>query len=255
MERIDEVSPRSRARITGAVYLVFFLTAIAGEVFTRQAGLSQVQPGGSGDAAALANNILAHESSLRLGLTLLLVSLALYIGVVALLYRLLRPVSRSLALMAAFVGVKELDIEASDSIFQLAPLVVLSGSYYLSVFSVEQLQALAMMFLNLNAQVAYLDFLFFGLFNLLIGYLIFRATFMPRILGALMMISGLAYMLPLAPPLADHVLGYVEGLGFVAEESLMLWLLVMGVNSQRWLESQARAAIELQPNTRGWSSK
>ena len=241
-QRIAQASPRARARITGVVYLLFFLTAILGEFFTQQAGISGL---GAlpGDAAATANSILAHESSYLLGFALGLISTACYVAVTALFYQLFKPVSRSLALIAAFFGLVGCAITAFGSLFQLAPLVVLGGSPYLSVFNVKQLQALALMFLHLNAQVGNIALVFFGLFQLLIGYLIFRSTFLPRILGALMAFAGLGWLIFLSPPLANYLLTYLEVLGVLAEASLMLWLLVMGVNSQRWKEQASAAGV------------
>jgi hypothetical protein len=243
-QRMTTVSPRARARITGGIYLLFFLTALLGEFFTQQAGISGL---GAlpGDAAATATNILAHESFYLLGVALGLISTACYVAVTALFYQLFRPVSRSLAFMAAFFGLVGCAITAFGSLFQLAPLAVLGGSPYLSVFTVKQVQALVLLFLHLNAQVGSIALVFFGLFQLLIGYLIFRSTFLPRILGVLMALAGLGWLIFLAPPLAALLLTYLEVLGILAEALLMLWLLVMGVNAERWKEeaSPARASI------------
>jgi hypothetical protein len=105
------------------------------------------------------------------------------------------------------------------------------------------LQALALMFLHLNAQAGNIALVFFGVFQLMIGYLIFRSTFLPRILGALMAFAGLGWLIFLSPPLANYLLPYLEVLGVLAEGSLMLWLLVMGVNSQRWNERASTAGV------------
>jgi len=86
---------------------------------------------------------------------------------------------------------------------------------------------------------------FDGLFLLLIGYLIFRSTFLPRILGALIAFAGLGWLTLLAPPLANYLLPYIEVLGVLAEGSLMLWLLVMGVNAQHWQEQASAAGASL----------
>ena len=229
--RIDQVSPRSRARITGVVYSLFFLTGIVGAVLTRATnGLG----GLSGDPAATANNILAHEASYRWGWAVGLISTAFYVALVALFYQLFRPVNRNLALLATSFGLVGCAIGAFGSLFQLAPLVVLGGSSYLRAFDVNQLQALALMFLNLNAQVGNIALVFFGAFQLFLGYLIFRSTFLPRILGALIALAGVGWLIFLSPPLANSLLIYLEVLGFVAEAALMLWLLVFGVNAQRW---------------------
>jgi hypothetical protein len=234
-ERLGQVSPRPRARITGVVYLVYFLTAVLGEFFHR--GLIV-----SGDAAATAN-ILAHQPLFRLGLATGLIATACYIAVTALFYDLFKPVNWSLSLLAAFFSLVGCAISAFASLFQLAPLVVLGGSQYLSVFKVEQLRALALIFLELNTQAANIYLVFFGVYCLLIGYLIFRSAFLPRILGVLMGFAGLGWLTFLSPPLANHLSPYILVLGFLAELSLMLWLLVMGVNVQRWKE-QASAAGE-----------
>jgi hypothetical protein len=228
MERIGQVSPRSRARITGVVYLLFFLTAIVGGLFTP----------------ATAKGILAYEASFRLGFALSLTSTACYVALTALLYQLFRPVSRIIALLAAFLSLVGCVITSAGSLFQLGPLIVLGGGQYSSAFTLEQLQALAQMLLDLSSQASYIALVFFGFFNLLIGYLIFRSTFLPRILGVPMAFSGLGWLTFLSPPLASHLLAPIEVLGIVAEGSLMLWLLVMGVNSERW-RGQAGANIVL----------
>ena len=113
------------------------------------------------------------------------------------------------------------------------------------MFKLEQLQALALMFLNLNAQAGYTEIIFFGLFDIVIGYLIFRSTFLPRFLGVLMVIAGLGWLTFLSPALANHLSRYVDVLGFVAELLLMLWLLVMGVNVQRWKEQASVAGASI----------
>ena len=84
---------------------------------------------------------------------------------------------------------------------------------------------------------------FDGFYCLLIGYLIFRSDFLPRILGVLMAFAGLGWMTYLSPPLAKYLSPYNLALGIVGQESVMLWLLVMGVHAQRWKE-QASAAVE-----------
>jgi hypothetical protein len=238
-EHITKASPRTMARITGVVYLLFFVTALLGEFFTQQAGISGIGALPS-DAAAAANNFLAHESLYLLGVALGLISTACYVTVTALFYQLFKPVSKSLAFIAAFFGLVGSAITAFGSLFQLAPMTVLGGSPYLNVFSVKLLQALVLLFLNLNAQVCHIALVFFGLFQILNGYLIVRSTFLPRILGVLLALAGLGWLIFLAPPLAALLLTYLEVLGFLVEALLMLWLLVMGVNGERWREQASK---------------
>jgi hypothetical protein len=229
MERIAEASPRPRAGITGVVYLLYFLAAVFAEFFMR--GLVV-----SGDAAATANNILAHQPLFRLGLATGLIATACYVAVTALFYDLFKPVKRSLSLLAAFFSLVGCAILAFASLFRIAPLVVLGGDQYLSVFKVEQLRALASLFLELYGQGVNICFVFFGVYCLLIGYLIFRSAFLPRILGVLMAFAGLGWLTFLSPTLANYLSPYIQVLGVLAEGSLMLWLLVMAVNVAKWEE-------------------
>ena len=229
MERIADTSPSPRARITGVVYLLYFLTAVFGEFFGR--GLVV-----SGDAAATANNILAHQPLFRLGLATGLIATACYVAVTALFYDLFKHVNRSLSLLAAFFSLVGCAILAFASLFRIGPLVVLGGGQYLSAFKVEQLRALAFLFLELYGQAVNICFVFFGVYCLLIGYLIFKSAFLPRILGVLMAFAGSGWLTFLSPPLANYLSPYIQVLGVFAEGSLMLWLLVMGVNVAKWEE-------------------
>jgi len=235
MERTAEAPPRPKARVTGVVYLLFFVTAILGQLFVR--GLVV-----SGDAAVTANNILAHESLFRLAFATNLIATAFYIAVTALFYELFKPVSRSLSLLAAFVGLVGCVILALSYLFDLVPFVVLGGAPYLSVFKVEQLQSLALLSLNLQPQAENISLVFFGLYDLLIGCLILRSTFLPRILGGAMAVAGLGWLMLLSPLLARHLSPYILVLGFLAELALCLWLLGMGVNVARWKELESRSS-------------
>jgi uncharacterized protein DUF4386 len=233
-------TPRARARIAGAVYLFFFATAVLGEGFLRQAGVSGL---GAipGDAASTAENILANEAMYRLGTALALISIASYAILMALFFRLFRHVHASLALVATILGAIGCGVSAAGSLLQAAPLVILGGDSYLNAFDAQQLQALALLALKLNAQAVQIALVFFGLFQIAIGYVIARATFLPRILGLFVAAAGVGWLTVLVPPLVSFLGTPLQVFGFIAEASLMLWLLVFGVNSHRWNE-QARVA-------------
>ena len=111
----------------------------------------------------------------------------------------------------------------------------------MSAFTAEQLQALALLFLKLNAYAFDIYLVFFGLWCVLTGYLIFRSTFLPRVLGVLLAISGLGWVIYLYPPLAHRLWKIIDAASALGEIPLELWLIVMGVNAQRWKE-QASAA-------------
>ena len=239
IERIGESSPRVKARTAGFFWLMTFLTG----GFAMFIGGRFIVPG---DAAATAANILAHEPSFRLGVAANLIATACYLTATLLVYVLLKPVNRNVSLLAAFFSLAGCAIGAFSFLFYLAPLVVLGGAQYLSAFTEEQLRALAFMFLRFYEQASNIAFAFFGLHCFLIGYLILRSTFLPRIVGGLMVCAGLGWLTfsfanLLSPTLARYLVPYIMAPGMLGEASLTLWLLVMGVNVQRWIE-QASAA-------------
>jgi Domain of unknown function (DUF4386) len=102
-----------------------------------------------------------------------------------LFYDLLTPVSKSVSLFAAIFGLTGCGIKIISSLFFIAPVLVLGGSHYLSVFSKEQLQALALLFPKVDCQAESMALIFFGFYATLRGHLVFRSTFLPRILGVL----------------------------------------------------------------------
>ncbi|MGB8851085.1 MAG: DUF4386 domain-containing protein, partial [Candidatus Acidiferrales bacterium] len=195
MDRIAEASPRLKARITGVFYLVTILTGIFSQGFVS--GRLVVD----GDAAATATNILAHRGLFQLGFAVYLIEMACQIAMTALFYDLLKPAGRSVSLVAAFLGFAGCVIKTFSRVFFISALSILGGAHYLSVFSAEQLKALALLFLNVNDHGAAMALVFFGFYALLTGYLIIRSTFLPRILGVLSVIAGLGWLSFLYPPL------------------------------------------------------
>jgi hypothetical protein len=235
MDRIAEASPRLKARFTGVFYLVTILTGIFSQGFVS--GRLVVD----GDAAATATNILAHRGSFQLGFAVYLIEMACQIAMTALFYDLLKPAGRSVSLVAAFLGFAGCVIKTFSRVFFISALSILGGAHYLSVFSAEQLKALALLFLNVNDHGAAMALVFFGFYALLTGYLIIRSTFLPRILGVLSVIAGLGWLSFLYPPLGYRLFPYIAVFGLIGAVSLIVWLLVFGVNEQRWME-QAGAA-------------
>ena len=235
MERMAEASPHLKARIAGAFYLLTMLTGIFAQAFVSERLVV------SGDAAATATNILTHKSLFQLGFTVYLIEMVCNVAITALFYELLKPVSRSVSLLAAFLSLVGCAIKTFSRLFYIAPLFILGGAHYLSVFNLEQLKALALLFLKVNDHGAALALVFFGFYALLTGYLIVRSTFLPRILGVLSIFGGLGWMSFLYQPLGYRLFPYLAALGVLGAALLILWLLVFGVNEQRWRE-QASAA-------------
>jgi hypothetical protein len=238
-ERISGASLRLKARITGTLYLLTILTGIfsAGYVSGRLVV--------SGDAAATAANMLAHKGLFQLGFAVYLIEMACQIAITALFYDLLKPAGRSVSLVAAFLGLTGGIIKTFSRLFFIAPLFILGGAHYLSVFSPEQLQALALLFLKVNNQGAAIALVFFGFYALLTGYLIIRSTFLPRILGVLAVIGGLGWLTFLYPPLGSRLFPFLAIFAILGAASLIFWLLVFGVNEQRWKEQAGAAAVSM----------
>jgi uncharacterized protein DUF4386 len=236
---MNTTSPRFQARLAGFFWLMTFLTGsfamfVDGRVVV------------SGDATAMAASILAHEPFFRLGIASNLTATVCYLAATVLVYALLKPVNRNLSLLAAFFSLAGCTISALIFFCQLAPLVVLGRAPYLSAFTVEQLRALAFMFIRLSAQAQNISFVFFGLHCLLVGCLIFRSTFLPRLVGVLMVFAGLGWLTMafsnlLSPQFGRSLFPYIMIPGSLGELSLTLWLLFIGVNAERWKE-QASAA-------------
>jgi Domain of unknown function (DUF4386) len=237
MGRIAETSPRFRARMAGVFQLLESLTATFGQVIVL--GRLVV----SGNAAATAANILGHERLFWLGFASSLVAVVFHIVYALLFYDLLKPVSRRVSLLALLVLLVASAIQAVTGLLYLAPLLILQGGSSVSAFTSAQLQALALVFLKLNAYALNVHLVFFGLWCVLTGYLIFRSTFLPRVLGVLLVISGLGWLIYLFPPVAYRLFLFIAAASALGEIPVEFWLMVMGVNVQRWKE-QASATVE-----------
>ena len=228
---------RPHARTIAVVYLLFFLTAILGALLRK--GLVVAS-----DPVATANNILSHESLYRSGFAMELLSNLFYLALVACFYRLFVPVNRTVSLFAAFFGIAGCTVQIFSGLFQLAPLVVLKDNQWLSAFTLEQQQATTLLCLKLHAQSSYISLVVFAFFDLFLGYLIFKSTFLPRILGVWLMVAGIGWVIFLWPPLATTLSSVIILVGGLAEVVLMLWLLVKGVNISKWQEKASTQIAE-----------
>jgi uncharacterized protein DUF4386 len=125
-----------------------------------------------------------------------------------------------------------------SSLFHLAPLLVLQSKGALTGYTPEQLQALAYVFIRLNAQAYDIGLVFFGFWCALIGVLIVRSSFLPRAIGALEIVAGVGYLTLIWRPLAHYLYPFNLALAGPGEISLMLWLLVKGVDDRKWEETK-----------------
>lgn len=231
--RMADASPRLKARIAGVLYALEGTGSVFGGVYFRNRFIVP------GNPAATATAILANESLFRWAFAAALLAVAFHIAYTVLFYDLFRPVNRSVALLAAFVSLVACALQASAAIFQIAALLVVEGGNSLSAFTGEQVQALALLSLNVNAQAFNIYLIFFGFWLIPTGYLIARSTFFPRIIGVLLALDGLGWVLFLSPPLATSLYSLIATVAALGELPLLLWLLVVGLNEQRWKE-QAR---------------
>ena len=161
------------------------------------------------------------------------------------LYDLLKPVSKSASLLAAFFSLVGITIKTISRLFFLAPLLILGGADYLGVFNLEQLQALALLLLKVNAQGAGIGLVFFGFYAFIKGCLIIKSTFLPPALGVLGVLGGLGWLTFLAPPLADRWYPFIVAIGLLGAAAQIMWVLVFGVNEQQWRDQASRAAASI----------
>jgi hypothetical protein len=227
---MSEMSPCTKARLAGAFYLLTILTGIFAQGFISA---RLIVPG---DATATANNILSHDGLFRLGFAVYMIEMMCQIIMTVLIYDLLKPVNRSISLLAAVVGMVGCGIKTFSRLFYFAPLLVLGGAHYLAVFSGEQLNAVALLFLRVNDIGAGIALVFFGFYAILKGYLVIRSTFLPRVLGWLAVLGGIGWLAFLSPPFGERVFSVVALVGIIGSLANIAWLLVVGVNEQRWRE-------------------
>ncbi len=171
IRRIDEASPRLKARLAGFLYLLNIIMGVAANFFVH------------GRVSSIAY----------------LIAILCNLAVTLLFYFIFKPVSRGLSLLAASLGF----------------LVSILGSFQWHPHGID------------------IALIFYGSYCLLIGYLIFKSNFLPRFLGALMALAGLCWLTFLLPPLTHYLYPYNMATGVLGQGSLILWLLVMGVNAQR----------------------
>ncbi len=235
MKQIEEASPRNLARIAGGLYLINIIGGFFAIGFVPAAIII------TGDVAATAHNIMTHELLYRSGLAAHILITAINIPLAVIFYDLFKVVSRRIALLVVFFTLVGTAIEVAGLLNQFTPLVVLGARPYANVFSAVQLQALAQMPLDLQGIGFNIAVVFFGFYCLSIGYLIFRSSFLPRVIGVLMAIGGLCYLTNsfatfLAPGFAAGLFPFIQLPSGVAELSLSLWLLAIGLNVRRWKE-------------------
>lgn len=234
-ERAFGISPQRYARTCGALYLYIIAAGTFAELFVRS---KLIVPS---DAEATASNIMANELLFRFGFSGELLHITFDVVVAVILYALLRPVDRNIALLAAFMRFACDLILAVASLSHFAALRLYADADYLKTLPTDQLHTLALLALKLHGDGYAISLLFFAFACLSLGYLIFRSGFLPKAIGALMAIAGVCYLVNsfshfLDPAFAATLSPAIFVPIFVAELSLALWLVVKGVDVSRWEE-------------------
>ena len=218
---------KKTARVAGFLYLLVTLTGpfvllyVPGKLFV------------TGDASATASNILAHQSLFRAYIVVGLISELLFISVVLVLYRLLKGVSAQLATVMVILILLDAPLAFLGVANEVATLTFLRGANFLAAFDKPQRDALATLLISFDQQSVFVSEVFWGLWLLPLGVLVYRSGFLPRLLGVWLFLNGLAYLAlsatgMLLPEHVKIVRTIITPILF-GEMALMLWLLIMGV--------------------------
>jgi hypothetical protein len=214
------------ARIAGVLWFISLSTVVI-------TVLAQSQFVVSGDAIATANNVRGSEWQFNLGFVSDLIHQVIFIFSVLVLYKLLKPVNKNQAVLMVILALVGIPIAMLNQLNQLAALLLLSGSDYLATFQADQWGALVTLFLDLFDNGIHIAQIFWGLWLLPFGYLVYRSGYIPRILGILLIIAGMGYLIdvvtfflfPNLPPIALFT--------WWGELLIALWLLIKGVKDKQ----------------------
>jgi len=225
----EKINPNKTARVAGCLYLMLFPLGIFGIIYVPSSLIVL------GDAATTASNIMANELLYRLSIVTALTLQIVYIFLALALYKLLNPVDKNNAVLMVILVLVAAPIAMLNELNHVAVLLVLSGSDFLTTFSMDQVQASVPLFLNLHEHGVFIAQIFWGLWLFPMGYLIFKSNFLPLALGILMIIGGFGYLVDsfvyfIFP---DFDVTFSE-FTFLGELLLPLWLMFKGVNHEQW---------------------
>jgi hypothetical protein len=226
-------SPRLLARLAGVFFLLTIISGIIAQAVISE-GLVNFS-----DAAATANNILANRGMFQIGFTVYLIEMACQLISATLLYRLLRPVNSTIALMMLLFEFAGIIIKTFARVFYITPLWVLDGGGALTGMDTGQLQSISLVLLKANDFGAATAIAFFGFSTPLAGYLVFRSTYLPRWLGVFAMIAGLCWLTFIYPPLGYRVFIFAALFGLLAAVAKIVWLTVFGVDEDKFRAVEA----------------
>jgi uncharacterized protein DUF4386 len=238
------VSLKKTARLAGLLYLLLALAATYGFFYVSPKIMV------SGDLNATASNMVAHETLFRSSIASDLIANVLFVAVVLLLYRLFKQVNEYLARLMVFLVVVAIPIALLGGGLQITALGIIKGD--LGSFQPAQLQQLAQTFMKLNNYSSQMITIFWGLWLLPLGVLVYRSAFIPRILGVLLIINGCGYIITsitfiLSPENLATVSKFMFPTYFVGEIPFIFWLLIVGVRDHLSITIVAETDAELKP--------
>jgi hypothetical protein len=244
-QRKIRVSPVAYARIGGVLYLINIACGLFGEAYARGSLLVV------GDAAATAHHIANSEFLFRCGIVGDLIMHITDVPMTVIFYVLLRPVSRDLSLLAALFGMLQTAILCANKLTLV--LLLLGGPSYLKAFDPGQVQALALLSLNLHEYGFGVGLIFFGVSCFVTAYLLWESGYFPRALGILQAIAGGCYLVNsvamlLLPRLAEKLVPAILLPAFVGELGTAVWLVVKGLDVAKWEERMSLGPVLAGPS-------
>lgn len=231
--RSEPVSPLVLARIVGILALVGIVTGAFDIGYVRNTLIVD------GNVAETIHNIMAHETLFRLGFTAHIVLLLCNIPAEIIGFLLLKRVNVIVAAVAMGCGLVGTAIESLDMLNAYVPLKLALEASAMGAFNSEQLQSLSYLSLQLQDTGLLISFVFYGLDEMLAGYVVFRSRFLPRIVGILLSLAGLCYFTDgfisfISPSLQTRLLPYLLFPCLPGEGLFALWLAIKGLNVEKW---------------------
>jgi len=229
----NQISPQLYARTGGILYLTLIVIGMFSVVFIRDRLIVSLNP------EATAVNIRNSEFLWRIGIVCDLVMHLLDIPIMLIIYTLLKPTNKNIALLALLFNLTQTAVLVANKLNLLIPLFLLGSDDYLKTFDVQQLYSLIYISLKAHDFGFGLGLIFFGFVCLTNGYLIIKSGYLPRVIGIMLQIAGVCYLinnftLILNPTLANKIFPFMMIPVFIAETTFALRLTIKGVNLNKW---------------------
>lgn len=225
----EKMNPNKTARIAGFLYLLLIPLGVFGLLYVPNALMVP------GDAAATAGNILANELLFRLSMVSAILVALVNIVVALYLYELLKPINKNYAALMVICTLVAAPIVMLNELNHVAVLLLLKRPDYLAIFTPSQLQALLSVFLDLHKYGLQVAGIFWGLWLLPMGYLVFKSNYIPKIIGILLIIGCFGYLIDFVTFFVFPNFGVViSEYTFLGEVLMVFWLLIKGVNVEQW---------------------